>query len=502
MPRRVTPTGQIPERHAARPLRRAYRRVVLVGLGAALGLALMMNGAVVAPYRQIAILALALPLLLALGVRVRGPATRRALGWAMGCAGAFLLWGLVQAAPLSHETLPEAIRAALAHPVWEELAQAGIAAGTYISVAPAQTLAALPILILPFLVFAAMLVLCQDQKDALFAWKMLAMIGLALAALSALLETVLAGTQFFSSTETGRGPFSGIFVNRNVTAAFLTLVACATAGWLMLPEAPRARGEKRTAGIEAISPRRFALAAFLFLVVIALILTRSRAGVGFGLVALTLGGMGVFLLRPGQNRARRLLAAGFAVTLGLAVLLLFGEPMLSRLDEGADYRRWCAYVATWQAFLDRPVMGTGFGTFADVFPRYRDPECMGTRWLWLRAHNSWLELLAGMGLVGAVVLIVALGGLIAILRTGLAQRRSLRALPVFSAAALVFMMLHSSVDFPLQIPGVALYFAALAGVGCAVSLLERAPARESRRRRPRDHHHRPREERTAARTAS
>ena len=484
------PISSAPGRAAVRAgLRRArpdYRRAVLLGLGAALGLALMMNGAVATPYREVAVLVLALPLLLTLGVRITHAPTRRAVGLAMGCAGALGLWGVVQAAPLP-DGLPDALHAALAHPVWTELAQTGVAVGAHVSVAPVQTLAALPALIAPFLVFAAMLVLCQGKSDALFAWKMLAAIGLGLAVLSLMLELFFAGQHFFATAPVGQGAFSGIFVNRNVTAAFLVLVATATAAWLFLPDPQRLRRERVVArdGVDLIGPSRAVLAALLFLLVILLILTRSRAGGGVGLAALTLGIMAVVVRAPGRRGAgrwRALLKSGLAALIGVGVVVAFGEPMLSRMATTGEDGRWCVYAATWAAIQDRPLTGAGFGTFAEVFPRYRDPACLGTRAIWLQAHNSWLEFGAGMGLVGAVVLGAGLLGLTGMLIHGIRARRSLRAIPVFALMALVFVALHSMVDFPLQIPGLALYFAALMGAGCATALLQRRSSRRTTRR--------------------
>lgn len=451
------------------------RRGVLVALAAAIGLALMMNGAVAAPYRQIAFLVLCLPLLATLAVPVARPAARRL--WRQGLlVGAVLaVWALLQAAPLPFGLL--------AHPVWDTLADLGIPAGRTISVAPAQTLAALPTLILPFLVFAAMVVLCQERREAVFAWKLLAVVGLALAGLSALLEVAFPEVRFFSRFEVGRGGFNGIFVNRNTTAAFLGLTAFATAGWMLLPRAGGARPGPDDDALAALGWRRVVLAALLFLVVVALITTRSRAGVTLALICLSLAGAAVFVLQPAGGRGRAggpgpWARAGLALVAGAAVFVVFGDPVVSRMGMEAEDGRWCAWAVTLQAIAERPLAGFGFATFAEVFPRFRDPDCLGTEGAWLRAHSSPLELLAGMGAIGGLAMLAALAGLVATLGQGVRRRRSLRAIPVFGLGALGFGLFHSAVDFPLQIPGVALYFAALMGAGCAVSTLSRdAPER-------------------------
>ena len=465
-----------------RVVARNGRRGILVALTVAIGLALMMNGAVAAPYRQIAFLLLCLPLLACLATPLTRPATRRLWRWSVVCGVVLLAWALLQTVALPFGLL--------ANPVWDTLTELGIPAGQTISVAPAETRAALPTLALPFLVFAAMLLLCQEKREAVFAWKLLAALGLALVGLSVVLEIGFPGVRFFSSFEVGRGAFSGIFVNRNTTAAFLGLVAFATAGWLLLPRQETGRRRSRTNSPAGPEWLRIVLSALLFLVIVALITTRSRAGVTLALICLTLAAAAVFLLQPGRSsgpasqlgpRAK----AALVLVAGTCVFVAFGEPVVSRMGSEGEDGRWCAWAGTLQVIAERPLTGFGFATFAEVFPRFRDPECLGTVGTWRRAHNSHLELLAGMGAVGGVVMAAALAVLVGTLVTGVRRRRSLRPIPVLGLGALAFMLAHSAVDFPLQIPGVALYFAALMGAGASVSILSREapPNRASPRSR-------------------
>ena len=468
-----------------------WRRAVLVLLGFGLVVGLVPNGAQVDPYHQVMVLVLALPLMLALGVGIVAPATRRALVWVLACAGLAGGWALIQTLPLP-AGWP-------AHPIWDELAAMGTEAGRYLSVAPQTTRDAIPALILPMAVFAAMLILCQRREDALWAWTMLMLIGWGLLILSVVLELFFAQVQFFAPFPVGRGTFAGIFVNRNATAAFLGLVALVTGARLMLARPARgdqARPNGIILGPDRLSAGQLFLAVVLFAVVVAVIATRSRAGVGLALAMLTLAVVVTVVLGTGRSEGEGPRSftvrqkAAMAVGIALAVLVIYGEQVLARfqaagLAEDADFR-WCAWVATWAAFADRPLTGSGFGTFAAVFPQFRDAECLGTQETWSRAHNSYVEFLAGMGLPGAAVLAIGFWGLIRILWTGATTRRSLRAIPVFTAGALGLAGLHSFVDFPLQLPGIAAYFAAILGVGCAVSLLERRSGRgrsgSSRRR--------------------
>lgn len=460
------------------------RRGGLLVLTACLGLALVLNGSVVAPYRQVAFLVLGLTLLATLGVRLTQPAARSLWRWAMSCMLFLLAWAILQSTPLPFGWL--------AHPVWDQLAALEIAAQPTLSVAPAVTRGAIPGLVLPFLVFAAMILLCQDRREALFAWKALTTLGIALAALAVVLEVFFPDAMVFSSYRVGHGSFNGFLVNRNTTAAFLGLTAFATAGWLMLPR-PRGRREwPDPKGVAALGWPRIALAGILFLLIIVLITTRSRAGTTLALLCLTLAFAAILIARADTRQhkdappVRKLgtgtkLALLLATTIGL--FIAFGEPVISRMGGESEDGRWCAWAATLQIIAERPVVGLGFGTFADAFPQYRDPDCLGTAGAWTRAHNSHLEFLAGMGVVGGLALATAAAIVIRVLATGVRTRKSLQAIPVMTLGALAFVALHSIVDFPLQVPGVSFYFAALLGAGCAVSILTRHPGSRRARRR-------------------
>lgn len=472
----MSSTLSVQQRNKARVNPRVtWRQVILTCLISAVGLALLMNGSVADPYRQIAFLVLTLPLLAALGTRLSHQPVRNLLRWTVGICVVLGCGALAQGI-----ALPENL---FAHPVWSQLPELGIAAPQTISVAPAQTLGALPALVMPMLVFAAMLLLCQERREAVFAWKALAALGLGLAALSAVLEIGFPEATFFSRFEVGRGAFNGIFVNRNVTAAFLGLTAIAVAGWLLLPG--RTRDPRLPEGGAPVDWRRVFLAAALFLVLIALITTRSRAGATLALICLTISLAAVFALRhvSDDRPVQRLgpaAKAALALLGGVALFFGFGEPVMSRLALDADDGRLCVHAATLQMIAERPLFGSGFGTFADAFPQYRDPECLGTSGAWMRAHNSHLEFLAGMGLIGGAVALVALMVLVRTLLAGVRMRKSLQAIPILCLGALAFVLMHSALDFPLQIPGVALYFAALMGAGCAISSLSRTSRGRSR----------------------
>jgi O-antigen ligase len=84
-----------------------------------------------------------------------------------------------------------------------------------------------------------------------------------------------------------------------------------------------------------------------------------------------------------------------------------------------------------------------------------------------KAHNDWLEMMFELGLPGAFLWFVVLGGLGIRCLFGFFRRRRDHVYPMAGFSACVLVGLHSLADFSLQIPAVAVTFAVLLGVGVA-----------------------------------
>ena len=126
----------------------------------------------------------------------------------------------------------------------------------------------------------------------------------------------------------------------------------------------------------------------------------------------------------------------------------------------------------------RPLLGWGFGTFPDVYPQFRS---FYTSFFVNQAHNDYLQLLVETGLAGFAV---AVWFLVLMSRSALRKLGDWTQTPngVLTAGCLLGVLgilVHSFLDFNLQIPANAALFYAL----CAVAAAE--PVSESLRRRVR-----------------
>jgi O-antigen ligase len=121
---------------------------------------------------------------------------------------------------------------------------------------------------------------------------------------------------------------------------------------------------------------------------------------------------------------------------------------------------------------DNPWFGTGMGTFQWAFPPYRSPN-ISIRGIWDIAHSTPLELASDVGVPMALLVAAAWVIMFVILARGVFGRRRDGIIPLAAVATATLSLLHSCLDFTLQIPGYSIPFFGLFGVGMAQSFRSR-----------------------------
>ena len=227
--------------------------------------------------------------------------------------------------------------------------------------------------------------------------------------------------------------------------------------------------------IAAIGGRLGLEIAGFVLLLTATLLTLSRAGVAATLIALVLG---LLLIKLRASEARSGLGATLVVliaaTTGAAVLQASGSAVMERLLETdiAQEGRLSVYHDTVAAIADHALMGTGLGTFQDIFPLYRN-ETIASDSIWDKAHNDYLEVLLGLGLPAGLAIVLGIAILVLRCFRGAFERRRNSHFPMAAALAGVLVGIHAMFDFSLQIQAVAMTFALVLGVGVAQSVSDR-----------------------------
>jgi len=208
------------------------------------------------------------------------------------------------------------------------------------------------------------------------------------------------------------------------------------------------------------------LLACILVLLTALFLTKSRAGVSSTLFALLFLLIALGLLRKIDGLMARILALMLPLAL-TATFLLSGEGWQLRLaatDLDREHRL-VVYDQTWRAIQTSPWVGHGPGSYAQLFPMYADRQSNR----YPKAHNDWLETLFDLGIPASLLWFSLLAGLAARSLAGIFRRRRDRVYPAVAASTCLLAGLHALADFSLQIPAVAITFALLLGVGISQS---------------------------------
>jgi O-antigen ligase len=129
-------------------------------------------------------------------------------------------------------------------------------------------------------------------------------------------------------------------------------------------------------------------------------------------------------------------------------------------------------------FRYKPVLGWGLGAFPVVYPQFRS---FYTNFFVNEAHNDYLQLLCEMGLLGVATM---LWFLIVLYRNALRKidnwtSNVTGAVTLACSLGITGILVHSLLDFNLQIPANAALFYVLCTLAAAPPLLQRA-----RKRRP------------------
>jgi O-antigen ligase len=360
-------------------------------------------------------------------------------------------------------------------PIWGEASQLlNVPVDPSISLVHNQAFFAVGAPLAAVLAFSASYIICGDRHRAHQLLRVIAWSGVGYAILGIVLFLIDPTRVFWREKLAYTSSLTATFINRNTAAVYFG--SCAVVCFLLFMQHLNARG--RTSDLTAssiareISQRYRELARpFLMLLacLVAMLMTASRAGVVFSLVGLITAYAVLYLRRFGINRNLVFVLIG-AVFAALALLQIFGGGVGSRFNENGlgDPSRLATYRSTLRMIAEHPWFGTGLGSFEWSFPAYRSGEA--SIWgIWNRAHDTLLEVAADLG-VPMALLVAALWALaLWRLLTGIRFRKRDVIVPAAAFSVAVIGLLHSFVDFSLQIPGYAIVVFALIGAGIAQS---------------------------------
>jgi hypothetical protein len=393
-----------------------------------------------------------------------------------------LLWALVllllrhlQATPALRRAWP-ALAALVATQAW---VAAQLALG--ISVAPKSTSMALLLGCALVAAFVLVLLLVDSRERILLTARVMVWCGV--------FQAFFAGAMMMSDVQQvalldktfGHGSATGTFINPNHLAGFLEMSLAIGIGMLIAQMHRHPAGNwrefmRRT--IDTILSRKFRLRLYLAIMVIGLVLTRSRMGnTAFFSSLLVCGMLGMVL----QRRVTRNTVI-FFVSLLLIDLYIVGnffgvDEVVQRL-QNTNFEKDKRDVVAIDSFVmwkDHFWAGTGADTF---FQAYVDGGYMSPDSLYYRhAHNDYLEIGTGFGFIGFALLGTAV--LTILWQALLAQRRRrsriLKGLGFASMMGIGSILIHSFADFNLHIPVNSLWFIVLLAFAWVAVALPEGP---------------------------
>lgn len=379
------------------------------------------------------------------------------------CLLATLLWTVVQALPLSADALdllsPRALEIHSATHSYPSLSLDVYATRQ----AALQTLAYL-------LFFCLTLLLVNDKPRIKLLAQVIILGGVFQAAYGSIMT--LSGLEYgFFIDKQGTGVATGTFINRNHLAGYLEMCLAAGVGLMLAELSNTSAASWRDSArrlLRTLLGNKARVRLALVVMVTGLVLTRSRMGNIAFFASLT--SVGCFYLLAVRKLSGRTIAF-FASLLVIDLLVVgnfFGiDKVAERIQqtsidsEDRENTNRDALVM----LQDFPLTGIGAGSFYAVYPMYTGAATAPgfTR----HAHNDYLQFACEFGLVFAGVLGAAvLASLWTAIRAQLKRRdRLLQGMGFAATMAIVALLIHSAVDFNLQIPANAAMFVVMLALG-------------------------------------
>ncbi|MEI6734319.1 MAG: O-antigen ligase family protein [Comamonadaceae bacterium] len=290
----------------------------------------------------------------------------------------------------------------------------------------------------------------------------------------------------------------GSFVNRNHLAGYLCMTLSVGIGLMLARlgnEPVRYTNWKLrlAASIEFILSPKMRLRMLLIVMVIGLVLTRSRMGNGaFFSAMLIVGAVAMALARKNAPQTMILIASLVVIDVFVVGTWVGVEKVVDRIQgteimssdssiqESFEARSEAARTAL-AIVQDYPLVGTGGGSFYNIFLSYRTPQ-YGYSYV-DHTHNDFVEIATDFGLIGLGILALLVASTLWTTIKVMKKRKS--SLPwgmAFGVAmSIVALAVHSTVDFNLQIPSNALTITVILAMGW-IALELPSPTRQRRRK--------------------
>ncbi len=255
---------------------------------------------------------------------------------------------------------------------------------------------------------------------------------------------------------------TGTFVNRSHLSGYLEMivplaVGLAIARMNLLTFGARGFREKFMLWTSKGVLENILIMVGIVIMSLGIVLSNSRSGLAVLVFTMVLffGSSVLTFSRTGYRQAwvRKFIRTAFLIVAILAAYIGVGSTIKRfALDDLLHEDRPLYWANTADIVGDFPLFGTGLGTFASAYNAYETRG--GSEMRLVHAHNDYLEYVAEVGVLGALIL---LGGILTIaVQAFLASRNrrnmEARGLALGGIVSLAGIGLHTFTDFNLHIP--------------------------------------------------
>lgn len=325
-----------------------------------------------------------------------------------------------------------------------------------------------------FCVFVTTLLLCDELKKIRLLMLLIILAGLFQAMYGALEILFDVETSWVFQLPVKQNA-TGTFVYKNHFANFLMLCLSAGVGYLVSTlltskQSAGAHQKLRNALSMFLNGKAFVRIA-LAIMVIALVMSRSRMGNTAFFLSMTIVGLLSLVLIKQRTKGLTLLIVSMFIVDMLILSAWFGlDKVKDRIEQTSlsSETRDEVVIDSIPLLQDFALTGSGLGTYYTAFPQYTGDDVYS---FYDHAHNDYLQFAIELGLPATFLIfmmpLLALWRCVKVLKD---RRSSIARGAAFGVLmSIVGMAIHISVDFPLQAPANAAYFIVMLAIGFAVS---------------------------------
>lgn len=292
-----------------------------------------------------------------------------------------------------------------------------------------------------------------------------------------ILQHVLSNNKIFWLRELTMGgtPF-GPYVNRNHYAGLMEMLFPLVLGLFLYYKPHVSYKSFREKIAELFNLQRTNIHILLgfagVLIGTSVFLTLSRSGIVS--LCLSMALFGFMVTVRGMSRTRGIIITIVFLLIALSVGWFGWNPIFERFEKVMDAQgdiseqRLQLWSDSMHIIRDFPATGTGFGSYINIYPKYRtiSGDAIADH-----AHNDYIELLSNGGVIAFLIF---LWFVLTVLYKSFKiyiQRHELYSIYIFLGciAGIISLLLHSTTDFNLHIGANGLYFIFLFGLAVSAA---------------------------------